>query len=561
MFLKKTKNKDRIYLSYIHSYREGKKIKQVTIKKLGYVDDLMATYDDPIKYFTDNLKKFEKELMPELDNVTIELSRTKDIGFDTNRFFNFGYAPLKQIYNDLGLYDYFVKYQKKSNSKYTINEIIKLLVFSRIIYPGSKNENFSKKDRFFERFNFEVHDIYRCLSEVSDLSQEIQSVINKSIKSKYGRDNNLAYYDCTNYYFEINQEDELRRKGPSKEKRKTPIVQMGLLMDSNGFPISYNIFPGNESEKLSLVPEVKRLRKNNGIDKIIVVADRGLNTSDNIYQLVGKRDGYVYSQTIRGSSNKFKDYVLDESGYVITESGFKYKERVEKKYINYTDTNGEKKRASVPQKQIVFYSPDYDKRAKALRYEAIKKAESYVKSPGKYKSSKGYGAAKFVNETNYNDITGEVLEQFLELDLDKITEEEKFDGYYSIVTSEIKKSSEEIIEIYRGLWRIEESFKITKSEFKARPVYLSREERINSHFLTCFIALAIMRVLEYELGRKHAVSSIIEAMRECILINVNNNNYIPGNRNIIMDEIGQKYGINFNRQVYTRQDIKIILKN
>ena len=340
----------------------------------------------------------------------------------------------------------------------------------------------------------------------------------------------VSYFDCTNYYFDIGRSDmdtldddgrpvdkegnpvaaKYRKRGPEKNHRPDPIVEMGLLMDRNGIPLAFDLFPGNESEKVHMRPIINRVKNEFSDSRIIFVADRGLNTSDNIYFLNGdnkseinRRDGYVYGQSIRGADAEFKNWVL-EKGYItdkfLNEDGqeisFRHKSRIHPKQLQVNVTKpGSKKKAkktvSIDQKQMVYYSEKYAKKQRMDREVMIQRAKDLIKHPKKYDKVTSAGSASYVLNIAFDKSTGEIVEgRALELDLEKIEEEKKYDGYYSIVTSELKMSDKEMREIYRGLTRIEDAFKITKTEFHSRPVFVRTNDHIDAHFTTCFTAQA-----------------------------------------------------------------------
>ncbi|KUK63097.1 MAG: Transposase IS4 family protein [Desulfotomaculum sp. 46_80] len=381
---------------------------------------------------------------------------------------NFGYAALSKIYHELGIHTFLINRQRNLDIDYSLNNIVKLLVFSRLLNPASKMKTYEEKGSYFENNDFSLDDVYRSLSLINKYKDALQLWIHQRICESYGRNTELVYYDVTNYYFEIDKPDELRKKGVSKEHRPDPIVQMGLFMDTMGLPISYRLFPGNEPDKTTLIPILTELTREYNLGRIIVVAGKGLNTARNVYfNSHGLGNGYVLSQTVRGAQKELKDFVFNEKGYVWRGEGYKIKSRLYPREITITASNGKPKKVQIDEKQVVFYSRDYDKRAKTEREPAIMKALDLVRDPAKYNKATSYGAAKYVKNLVFDKKTGEILtsKQKPVFDAAKLKEEEKFDGYYAIVTSKWKKSDDEIIEIYRGLWRIEESFKVTKSEF------------------------------------------------------------------------------------------------
>ena len=606
MFLKQSKSHNRIYLSFVQGYRdETGKIKHRTIKKIGYLDELEKQFDNPIEHFKNIAKEKNNN---EITEYTIKNLNTKTIDENVNSK-NLGYIILKKIYKELQIDNFLSNEQKKLKMQYDLNKIFELLIFSRILFPASKNETFNNKDIFFEKFDFSLKDLYRSLDYFNGFRDDILKLIWDNTKDKYNRDTSISYYDTTNYYFEISYNDEdlidengtilekgYRKKGPSKEHRKTPIISMGLLMDKIGIPLSYDLFPGNESEKLQMRPALKSTKAKYGIERTIIVADRGQNTSDNLVFIAGKNDddhtnhdGYVYGQSIIGADMEFKtwaisqdgfidDYVYDEDGNLVTykeriedENGkllryeekpviFKHKSRVYAKKVKIKKDNKRKVNYTVYQKQMIYYSKQYADRQKHERENAIKKAKDLIENPGKYTQATSYGCTKYINNIRFDEETGEIPKGLeLSLKLDKIKEEEKFDGYYSIVTNEKDLSDKEIRDIYKGLWKIEESFKITKSNLETRPVYVWTKEHIEAHFLTCFISLVIIRLLEYKTNRKYSTRKMIDSLKKFNSTNIEHDIYLQNFSNDVIKNFEEIFDVNLSRKYLTLSEIKKIL--
>ena len=607
MYLKKTLNRQgRIYLSFVQGYRdEFGKVKQKTVENIGFLDELSKSYNNPIEYFKNLAKEKNNEQIKE---YTIKNLKSKTID-DNSHQKNLGYVILKKVYNELGISSILNKKQSSLNIKYSLEEIMKLLVFSRILFPASKNETYNNRDIFFDKFDFSLKDLYRSLDLFESMKDDIIKSIWNNTKDSYNRDTSITYYDTTNYYFEISYNDEdlidengnvlekgSRKKGPSKEHRKTPIIGMGLLMDKNAIPLSYDLFPGNESEKLMMRPTLKKTKSKFGINRTIIVADRGQNTSDNTVFIAGKNDdyhinhdGYVYGQSIIGADKEFKTWALDQSefindyvygddGNLITykaavkdENGnilryedkpviFKHKSRVYAKKVKIKKDNKRKVVYQIYQKQMIYYSKKYADRQKHERELAIKKAKDLINNPGKYTQVTSYGCTKYINNIRFNEETGEVPEGLeLSLKLDKIKEEEKYDGYYSIVTSEKNLSDKEIRDIYKGLWKIEESFKITKSDLETRPVFVWTKEHIEAHFLTCFISLVILRLIESKTNRKFSTKSIINSLKQYTSNNLEHDIYLQNFTNDIIKDLSKIYNVDLSRKYLTLSEIKKIL--
>jgi transposase len=349
---------------------------------------------------------------------------------------------------------------------------------------------------------------------------------------------------------------------------------MGLAMDADGVPLHYELFEGNLPDKSTFRSVIGEVRRNYDTGRIIVVADMGIITGDNIYYLVGgeKREkalnGYVMSFSVRGGTDPFKEYVLDKNGYLDQNrkpvgegADFIIKSRIKAREINVTMESGKTTKKTVYEKQVVFWSKKYADRAKATREKTLLKAEALVKDPKKYEKAASYGAARFVHSIEYDEKTGEVISaaKSLSLDKDKISAEEKYDGFYAIVTSELDMSDDKIIDTYRGLWEIEESFRITKGTLEARPVFLSRKERIDAHFLICFIALVIMRLLQKQTGKKYSCEKIANCLNRLSCSDEQDNIYLFDYRSEISEAIGNALKINFSKKRLRLADIKHIL--
>jgi len=474
---------------------------------------------------------------------------------------NFGYAVLSQIYHDLEINKFLINRQRSTKIDFSSNNIMKLLVYSRLLNPASKRKTFEARTRYFEKDNYSLDDVYRCLSFLNKHSSTLQLWINDRIKQLYGRDSDLVYYDVTNYYFEIDDTDELRKKGVSKEHRPNPIVQMGLFMDAMGIPITFQLFPGNINDCLTLRPNLSRIQKEYGLGKVIIVADKGMNTGDNIYYILSAKNGYVFSMSLRGADKELKNYVLNEDGYEWYGTEYKRKSRLYPRTILVTATNGKKIKKVVDEKQVVFYSEKYAQRAKAERAATITKALDLINNPGKYTRATSYGAAGYVKNINFDKNTGEIIspQKILQLDEDKLREEEALDGYYAIITSEYKVSADRIIEIYRGLWKIEESFRITKSDLEARPVYVSREDHIQAHFLTCFVALVIARILEMKLEHKYSIGQLLDSLNKAECTHMKQNYYLFDYYDDVLEDIKNVFNIDFSKRVRSLGEIKKFL--
>jgi transposase len=561
MFLKKSTRKStgRTHLSIVHGYWDPiRKVSRTkTIETLGYLDELEKVYKDPIAHFEQVVADRNKADAEKNPPAVVRIDLTKKIP-DGSRRMLYGYAPFSRIYHDLDLHSFVNSRARSLNVEYIPNNILKLLCFERLLNPGSKKKAFENKDRYFENTDFSLDDIYGFLSVIAKYKDDLQHHLHSRIKKLYGRTTELVYYDVTNYYFEIDEQDEMKKRGVSKEHRPDPIIQMGLFMDTMGIPISYRLFPGNTNDCETVRPMLTQLKRDYDIGRVVIVADKGNNTAKNVNYHVMRGDGYVYSQTLRGAQKELKDYVFDENGYIWIGDDYKIKSRIYPREISVMGNHGKPMKKRIDEKQIIFYSRDYDKRAKTEREPALLKAMELVKNPSKYNRATSYGAARYVKNLDYDKETGEIVtsEKKPIFDEEKLQEEERFDGYYAIVTSELDKSDSEIIELYRGLWRIEESFKVTKNDLKARPVYLSRQDRIESHFLICFLALTIIRILQHKLEGKYSPTRILESLRRIECTHVEENIYLFDYQDEISKAVEEAFGIDFSRKYMTFGEIK-----
>lgn len=592
LFLKTAKYKNgKTYLSIVDGYRVDGKVKQKVYKKIGYLEDLEKQFDDPISHFKKEVEILKKQFISKI-TTTFDINQDNTFEDDT---FNIGYAYLKTIFKELDINSVLKNKQYSSNIEYSLSKACELLTYSRILDPGSIKYTYEHKNQFFEPFDLSLDDLYRCLNPLLDCKEDIFKTIWKNTKEEYHRDASTSYYDCTNYYFEIEYDDEdiknedgeiikkgLRKRGPEKNHRPDPIVEMGLLLDKQGFPISYNLFSGNTSEKETLIPEIHNIKRRHNIDKVIVVADRGLNCSDNMIKMAGidldkeNRDGYIYGQSVRGADQEFKNWILSgdyKIDKIIDDEGneiiFKHKSRIypKKMYITRDDKgltkSGNKKKQSitVDQKQMVYYSQKYADKQKRDRQMVIEKAKDLIKNPGAYTRATSYGAAGYINNIKFDKETGVVSNgSELSLNIEKITEDEKLDGYYSIVTSEENLSDLELRNIYKGLSKIEETFKITKSEFNARPINVRLEDHIEAHFLICFIALVIIRILQDKINNKYTIKNLLENMKNFKCTHETGNLYKFIGYKPEIQYLNRKFGLNMDKKYDTRENIKKILK-
>lgn len=602
MYLNKQKkpNGD-IYLSVKEKYHvPNVGSRERTVESIGYVSKLKNKYDDPIAHFTKYAEELTKKKKRERSK-SVSIDTTEKLELNTNDTRNVGYGILKLIYKELELDRFWNWKLRRRKMRFSTDQIFRLLTISRALNPGSKRYTLNSREFFFEPFDgFDLDDIYHALDVIAENQTALQEWIFDHSKKICDRDLSVSYFDCTNYYFDIGRPDvdnfdedgnpiddkgnptesKYRKRGPEKNHRPDPIVEMGLLMDRNGIPVAYDLFPGNESEKVHMRPILNRVKDTYDNARVIIVADRGLNTSDNIYWLNGdnksdenNRDGYVYGQSVRGADAEFKKWVLETSGYKTDkvldgdkEIAFRHKSRIHPRELHVNVTKpGQKKPAkktvSIDQKQMVYYSEKYAKKQKADRDAMVARARDIIEHPKKYDRITAKGSASYVQNISFSKETGEIVDgKVLTLDSAKIEEEEKYDGYYSIVTSELEMSDEEMRNIYRGLAKIEDSFKVTKTYFESRPVYVRTNEHIDAHFATCFLALVLIRLLEIKLERKYPVGKIISSLKKYTCVHLDSNTWQFTYYDEVIKACQEVFDVNLDSKYRTQQEIQRLLK-
>jgi len=558
MHLKMSKDKNgRVYLSIVEKYRDGKKSRMRIVESLGYLDDLEKIHKDPVAHFRAQAIKLTEQKTTENEPITLEFFPREKIDMRKDNVKNLGYAVLSAYYHRLKLDRFWDNRRMRGDFAYNPNAIFKLLVYFRVIAPGSKLKAFEGRGHLIDRMDFSLDDTYRALSFFADYENDLIAWIDKAIGTLKKRDTETIYYDVTNYYFEIEAEDDLRRRGVSKEHRPSPIIQMGLLLDGGGIPLDYKLFEGNTNDSLTLLPVLKDLKGRHGADRMIVVADKGLNTSDNIAANILDNNGFVFSQSVLLATKEMKDWVVDPGGYVGGED-FRIKDRLAIRTVMVTTPEGKKKKVDVDVRQVAFWSADYARRIKAERASVIEKSLGAVMRGGT-NAAKAHSALRYVTDTAVNTKTGELAEHVLSLDEKKIAEEERMDGYYCLITNELDRPAKEIIDIYRGLWKIEDTFRVTKSTLEYRPVYVSRHDRIHAHFMVCYVALVLLRLIESDLAYSHTIQEIVDDISLMNGTLMDKNYYLFGHRTHLSDALGNLAGIDLSRKVLSLGKMREIL--
>ena len=501
-FLKKSNLKKGVYLQIYESFydAERKQTAHRSYKALGYVNELKAKgIEDPVSYY-----KAEVETLNRARKDQLHKEKQRQIGEESPERY-LGYFPLKNLNDKLGVKKYINWMQTAVDFKFNVFSMMSALVYARAVRPYSKRRTFDEViPKLFEKYGFSLNQLYEGLEYIGSEYEKIIEIYNHQIRQMYPFDTSHTYFDCTNFYFEIDREDSFRRKGPSKENRKEPIVGLGLLLDAHQVPIGMKLFPGNESEKPVLRSVIHDLKQRSNISgKTIQVADKGLNCGDNIFHAISNGDGYIFSKSVKQLSETEKTWVLLENDYVdVTDKDenlkYRYKECIDSFSYEVTDETAKtgKRKIKLTEKRVVTYNPLL---AQKQQYEIRRQVEKakLLKASAAKKSEYG-DSSKYVTFTT-SDPKGNATDGKIRVTMneEKIREDLKIAGYNLLVTSELQMSSAEIYAAYHDLWRIEESFRVMKSQLDARPVYLQKEETITGHFLICYLAVLLSRLLQF----------------------------------------------------------------
>ena len=571
MRLKTSKSKNAILYYVIKDYTDinGKRTTKI-FEKLGNQEQVEKKFGkiDTINKIKEYINQLNNENKDEL--LKREYNPNKRIAPGVKRQFNVGYLFLEKLYNQLNIKNICDNILDKYQFHFALNEILSYLVYARIIYPSSKLETFKQCQNFIEQPKFNLHDEYRALSYIAQNMDFIQESLFNNSKNIIDRNSKVIYYDCTNYFFEIDDEDEIKKYGINKQHQPKPQVGMGLFMDGDGLPLSFNIYPGNQNEQKTLIPEETKIVNNFKLDdtKIILCTDAGL-ASDEIKSFnIKDRRAFVITQSLKKLKDIYKEQIFDNSNWRISSdlrntyniSEINNNEELREKYYNtlfYKIIETETK--SVKQDLIVTFSLKYFDYNRNIRNKQIDRAKKAIENGNVKRKGKNQNDYKrFIDYLNVTE-NGEVAEKTTySINLETIEEEEKYDGYYAFSTNLIGDINE-ILKIVKGRWEIEESFRIMKSDFLARPVNLSREDRIKAHFMTCFLSLFIYRLLEKKLDYKYTTSQILDTLRNMEMIEHKGIGYEPiYERTQITDDLHEIFSFNTDYEITSYKKIKKI---
>lgn len=564
----KSKNAESFYISHSFVNSKGTNTSKI-VRKLGTLEELLKdhgpTREDVLKWAKEEARVETQKYKSEQDTKAIPITFHADrqLDYSQQKLYQGGYLFIQTIYYALQLNKTCRKIRDKYRFKYDINAILSDLVYNRVLFPTSKASAFKASHKFLESPQYELHDVYRALSVLANEMDLIQEECYKNSSFVCKRNDKVLYYDCSNFYFEIEQEDGDRKYGKSKEHRPNPIVQMGLFMDRDGIPLAFSIFPGNQNEQGSLKPLETKVLQDFECRKFIYCSDAGLASQANRrFNHVGERS-FIVTQSIKKLKAEYKASALDQSGF---------KRLSDRKRTDLSKLSDDDKEAlfykeipyetgDIDQLLIVTYSPKYAAYQKTIREAQIERAKSMI-SNGKFKKNRKNpnDPARFVNKFAVTD-DGESAEVKYYLDEEKIIEEARYDGLYAVCTDLLEDDISEILKVSEGRWKIEECFRIMKTDFSARPVYVQRSDRIKAHFLICFIALLCYRLLEKKLGGKYTCSEILNALRELNFADIENQGFMPlYKREKITDALHETCGFRTDFQFITKQKMKEIQK-
>ena len=562
-------------------YVDGKN-KSLVVRRLGSEKYIRETYGvaDPKAWAKEQVRLMNEAEKEDSAKFNIELRAGTDLPLDTQHCFNGGYLFLQQVYYELGLDRICAMIRTRHGFSYNLNSILSRLVYTRILYPASKLSSYKDSGRFIEQPDFELHQIYRALSVLAEESDYIQARLFRNTMAIQERRTEVIYYDCTNFYFEIEEAEDDKQFGVSKENRPLPIVEMGLFMDRDGIPLAFCINPGNESEQLSLIPLEKKLMEKFDMSRFIVCTDAGLSSNTNRYfNSYGKADAtrdFITTQSVKKLKAHLKKWALAPEGWRLSGSDGRttynineldeaecldriyYKSRWIKEKVEAV-IDGQSRKVELEQQLIVTYSIKYRNYLRSIRNRQVERARKAMAAGAKAVERKRQNDPKRFIKVNHATKDGDVAEQAAcYIDEDAIAKEEQYDGFYAVCTS-LEDEPEPIIKVNQRRWEIEECFRIMKSEFQARPVYLKLQDRIIAHFITCFISLIVYRYLERKLDNRYTVGQIIDTLQEMNFIKYEGKGYQPTyTRTELTDALHEAFGFCTSKEIVPIRKMKKI---
>nr|WP_285948251.1 IS1634 family transposase [Bacteroides intestinalis] len=564
----KSKNSESFYITQSYTNSQGKSTSK-TIRKLGSLaelskrlhtdrDGVLAWANEQARLETARYKSEKEDAL-----VMVPFHSNKLMDYHKQKLFTGGYLFLQSIYYGLKMDSICRKIKSRYKFEYDLNAILSDLIYTRVLVPSSKSSSFRTAKQFLEPPTYRLHDVYRALSVLAREMDFIQAEVYKNSFFLGSRNDQILYYDCTNYYFEIEQEDGDKKYGKSKEHRPNPIIQMGLFTDGDGLPLAFSLFPGNQNEQKSLKPLETKILQQFGCEKFIYCSDAGLASEDNrAFNHMGQRS-FIVTQSIKKLPAEDRTWALDRNGFKrlsddVSMDITKLSED-DKDQLYYKDEPFTTKK--LHQRLIITYSPKYASYQKAVRAEQIARAEKMVANGTLKKQRKNPNdPARFVNKIAATE-EGEKAKIHYYLDLDKIAEEEKYDGLYAVCTDLLDDDVADILKVSEGRWQIEDCFRTMKTDFEARPVYLNREDRIKAHFLTCFLSLLHFRLLKRSLKDAYTTEQLLQTLRNIKFADIEEQGFIPVyERQKITDDLHETCGFRTDYQFITKRKMKGIQK-
>lgn len=528
-FLKKSKLNKGIYLQIYESFYnpEKKETSHRSYKAIGYIHDLIdAGIPDPIAYYSDIVAQMNAEAKKHKEE-----NKIKQICESPENYV--GYFLLKGIYDKLNVSNYLDLMQSVRSFHFRISDMVEALMYSRVIDPCSKRKTcYDVIPKLYDTYKLSYDQILDAIEYIGNEYEKIVEIFNHQVRLKYGLDTSTTYFDCTNFYFEIDREDEYRRKGPSKENRTDPIIGLGLLLDANQIPIAMKIYPGNESEKPIIREVIKELKERNQITgKTVHVADKGLNCAENIINALRNKDGYIFSKSIKQLPEVEKTWILLQNDYKsITDNEgnllYQIKECIDDFPYTFKDENGKKHTVFIKEKRVATYNPKLAEKKKHEIIKLVEKARTLTTSQAK-KSEFG-DSSKYVTFTS-TDKEGKSTDGKVKVEINQVAIDEdlRLAGYNLIVTSELKMKAEDVYNTYHNLWRIEESFRVMKSYLDTRPVFVQKIDSIKGHFLICYLSILLLRLLQFkELNNKYSTEQLINFIRDFRVVKIEHDKYV-----------------------------------
>ena len=571
MRIMKGRSKDPTYHVIQDVRRNGKRSTEI-IENLGNASEICRKYNvtDVDAWAAEYIKTLRENDKSKNHKVLVPFNKDRTILKDSILSFNVGYLFLQKIYYKLGLPTICRNMKKENAFEYDLDSILSRLVYGRVLFPSSKLSCFKKSQMLMENPQFDLHQVYRALSVLAKNTDYIQAELYKRSKDVIKRSTGVLFYDCTNYFFELEQESGIKKYGKSKEHRPNPIVQMGLFMDKSGIPLAFCINPGNQNEQLSLKPLEQRIMKDFELSKFVVCTDAGLSSAPNRYfNNFGER-GFITTQSNKMLKKELKEWALSPTGWKLHGNQTEYdisklEDTPENRKLvfykqRFIEGYDEEHDISFNQTLIVTYSLKYKLYQETIRNNQIDRAKAYLKNPAAYDKHAQTDAKRFIKKTAVTG-DGEIAKKAVyEINEDVIAAESKYDGFYAVCTN-LDDDPADIAKINHDRWEIEESFRIMKTEFEARPVYLQRDDRIKAHFLTCFIALLIYRIIEKLLNEEFTCDELIETLREMSMRKVGDEGYIPNyTRTDITDALHKNAGFRTDYEILTKKDMAGVIR-